>query len=425
MYDLVVVGGGTSGVATAISAAKQGLKVLIVEKNTFLGGAMTGSLVMPMMKNALKTGENLSSDFVNELMQILATEKNSITFSDGNNGWFNSEQLKITLDELCEKYKIDVFFDTVLSSVNVKKKQINSIEVLYAGKKITINAKYFVDATGNGDFADFLKLKYENGQNDINQAMTLRFIMANVNIKKLATFLRAIDKNENVSPIYKVNDEIHLSTACTWDNGDWALSPIFKQAVKDDVLSEEDCAYFQIFTIPNQPTSIAFNAPRIYSTKSLNPLNVKDTSYALMQGRKQIKRLARFVKKYLPGFENAYISQIASALGIRDSRRILGKYYFNEEDIYKAKKFENAIAKSNYPIDVHSLIKNKNVLNKLEKDDYFEIPIEALEVNEYNNFFIVGKIISASFLAQAALRIIPNCLSMGENLGKYIAQKLK
>ena len=425
MYDLIIAGGGTAGTATAISAAKEGLTVLVVEKNSFLGGSMTGALVMPMMKNMLKNGENLSGDIVDELMKELKKTSDSLTYSDKNEGWFNSEMLKCTLDDLFEKYNIKVLFDTVITGVNIENNVIKSVEIFYAGQKRNIEAKYFVDATGNGDLINLCGLDFESGNNGTNQAMTLRFIASNVDIKKFSEFLREIDDNREVSPISEINGEIHLSAACTWDNDDWKLKPYFKKAVEDGVLKEEDCSYFQIFTIPNQPASVAFNAPRIFAKKPLSPLDADDTSYALMQGRKQIRRLINFCKKYLPGFENAYVSQIAPMLGIRDSRRLKGEYILTEEDILSCKKFENSAAKSNYPIDVHSLKKEENILNKTNEDDYFEIPVEAMKAKEIDNLFAAGKIISATFLAQAALRIIPNCLSMGESLGRYIAKILR
>jgi len=423
LYDLVVIGGGTSGCATAISAAKRGLKVLIVEKNSFLGGSMTGALVMPMMKNFLKSGEDLNSDFPKELMQELAKNNDALTFEDDNYGWFNYESLKCALDSLCEKYNIDVYFESVVTAAKMTDGEIKSCEIQYCGQKIQVQARYFVDATGNGDLAYICGADYKNGNGQTNQAMTLRFVATNVDIPKFAKFLSSIDDNREISPICEINGETHLSTACTWDNDVWKLKPYFEKAVSDGVLTKEDCAYFQIFTIPNQPTSITFNAPRIYSDKSLNPLDVKDVSFALMQGRKQITRLMKFVKNYLPGFENAYISQIAPMLGIRDSRRIDGEYELTEEDVLSAKKFQNPVAKSNYPIDVHSCEKNKSILNKLSDNDYFEIPLESLKVKNFKNLFVVGKIISATFLAQASLRIIPNCLTMGENLGKYLAKQ--
>jgi len=425
LYDLVVIGGGTAGCATAITAGKKGLKVLIIEKNSFLGGSMTGGLVMPMMKNFLQNGTDLNGNFPKELMEELKQTNNSITFEDNNYGWFNPEILKCVLDNLCEKYNIDVFFESIVTDAEYNNGQITSCEIQYCGQKIKIEGKYFVDATGNGDLANICCADFENGNNGVNQAMTLRFVASGVDVKKFAEFLRSIDDNEGISPICEVDNQIHLSTACTWDSDIWELKPYFEKAVQDGVLMPEDCAYFQIFTIPNQPDSIAFNAPRIFSKNPLNPLKVEDISYALMQGRKQIQRLMTFVKKYLIGFEDAYISQIAPMLGIRDSRRIKCEYELTEEDILLAKKFENPVAKSNYPIDVHSTQKNKSILNKLNNDDYFEIPLECLKVKSFDNFFVVGRIISSTFMAQAALRIIPNCLSMGENLANYLVFQLR
>ncbi len=422
MYDLIIAGGGTAGCATAISAAKEGLKVLIIEKNSFLGGSMTGALVLPMMKNSLKNGTNLSSDFCDELMALLKETNDSITFSDGNNGWFNPEILKCILDDLCEKYKVKILFESVITDVNQENGSLRSVEVLSCGNKKQISAKNFVDATGNGDLAHLCRAKWQNGLDNINQAMTLRFIAGNVDLKRFAEFLREIDKNEEVSPIDEIDGQIHLSTACTWDSEAWALKPLFKKAVAEGVLKEEDAAYFQIFTIPNQPNAVAFNAPRIFSEKSLDPLNPEDVSFALIQGRKSIRRLINFCKKYLVGFENAYISQIAPLLGVRDSRRIEGEITLTEKDILLAKKFENPAAKSNYPIDVHSYEKDKSILNKLKENEYFEIPIEALKVKGFKNLYCAGRNISSTFFAQAALRIIPNCLSMGESLGRYLSK---
>ena len=422
MYDLIIAGGGTAGCATAISAAKEGLKVLIIEKNSFLGGSMTGSLVLPMMKNSLQNGTNLSGEFCEELMKELRKTNDALTFSDGNLGWFNPEILKCILDDLCEKYKIEILFDSIVTNATTSDNKVISCDVFYCGKTTTFESKFFVDATGSGDLAAICGAKWRTGnENGENQAMTLRFIAANVDIERFAKFLRDIDKDEEISPIAKINGETHLSTACTWDSNHWKLKPYFEKAIQEGFLEPEDCAYFQIFTIPNQPASVGFNAPRIYSQTPLNPLNAADTSYALRQGRKQIRRLIKFCQKYLAGFENAYISQIAPTLGIRESRRIEGEYILSEEDILNAKKFPNPAAKSNYPIDVHSHQKGKSILNKLKDNEYFEIPIECMKVKGFENLFCAGKIISATFLAQAALRIIPNCLSMGDSLGKHIA----
>ena len=167
------------------------------------------------------------------------------------------------------------------------------------------------------------------------------------------------------------------------------------------------------------PNSIAFNCPRI--VENLNPNLVKDTTKALQQGRESILRLSNFCKKYFPGFENAYISNIADYLGIRVSNRVKGKYFYTIEDLKSGKKFEHPALISNYPVDVHN--KNKNT-STLEFTGEYQLPIESLMSYDYDNLFIIGRGISADYMAQGALRVQSSCFSMGEAVAKFIKEKL-
>ena len=116
----------------------------------------------------------------------------------------------------------------------------------------------------------------------------------------------------------------------------------------------------------------------------------------------------------------AYISSIANSLGIRVSNRVKGKYVYTVEDLRNGKTFENPVVISNYPIDVHSDKKDNSTLEKVFQE--YQLPVESLIVND--KLFVIGRCISADFEAQAALRIIPSCFSMGEGLAKYLAQRI-
>ena len=133
-----------------------------------------------------------------------------------------------------------------------------------------------------------------------------------------------------------------------------------------------------------------------------------------------ILRISNFCKKYLPGFENAHISSIANSLGVRVSNRVKGKYIYTYEDLISGKKFENPVLISNYPVDIHSNKKNLSTLEKVNIE--YQLPVESLMVDGFNNLFVIGRCISADFKAQAALRIIPSCFSMGEGLAKYLTK---
>lgn len=421
-WDLIVAGGGTSGVAAAISAARNGCKVLIIEKNSFLGGTATGALVTPMMQNRLQTGENLTKGLVLEVLNKLKETGDSATFKKENHGWFNPEIMKCVLDDFCEENNVEVLFDTVVIGAEVCNKNITAIKCWNKGGFSEFNAKYYIDATGDADLAMFSGVHFES---DEHQTMSLRFIMSNVNLEEFSQWMSEIDPDYNLTSIdYRNYDAMLLTAAHTWDNHGWKLRPFFGLAVRDGILEPEDAAYFQLFSIPGQKNAVALNCPRISARKQLDPLDPEDISYAYKQGRKQMRRLAKFCTTYLSGFEEAYISQIAPQLGVRDSRRINGKYKLTEEDILSAKKFENAVAKSNYPVDVHAREKGKNELKHIPPNQYYEIPLESLLPENIDNLLVVGRCISTTFKAQASIRIQPNCWAMGEFAGKYISDKI-
>jgi hypothetical protein len=241
--------------------------------------------------------------------------------------------------------------------------------------------------------------------------------MSGINLKVFGDWLLNTDNNRQVTTVYNIDGQTHLSTACTWDTGcKWALLPYFEKGVEDGILKPSDINYFQVFSVPGMSDSLAFNCPRLVENNG--NLDIESTSKALIDGRSAILRLSKFCKKYFVGFENAYISNIANQLGIRTSRRIKGKYIYTMDDILSGKKFNNPVAVANYPIDVHSKDKDGSVLKKVQ--DY-QIPVEALISADYKNFFVAGRCISADYMAQGAIRVQPTCFSMGEGLAKYIA----
>ena len=413
-YDLIVVGGGTAGVVCSVSAARAGLKVLLLEKNSFLGGTMTGALVTPMMRNLPQENNSI----LTEILESLFVTGDSVNYQGDNAGWFNPEIMKCVLDDFCAEAGVEVLFDTVVISVDTFEKNLESVECYNKSGRRYFGAKYFVDATGDADLAALAGIPFEVGDYGRTQPVSLRFNMSGIDIEKFALWLENFDEDRNVTTIFRENGKIHLSTACTFDSKDWKLRPFFDKALQLGILKPCDCKYFQIFSIPGQIGAIAFNCPRI--DLLINPLKDKDISKALTEGRKSIRRIAEFCKKFLTGFENAYISTIANNLGVRDSRRIKGKYCLTRDDLSRV--VHNPVAKSDYPFDVHSNSQDKSILSKRA---YYEIPLESLLVNEIDNLLVVGRSISSDFLMQSSLRIQPNCFAMGEFAGRYIASKIQ
>ncbi len=426
-YDIIVVGGGTAGCAAAYTAGKLGFKTLLIEKNIHLGGTITSGLVIPVMKS----GDNqINTDFYNDFIAEMKAAGGQITYQN-NSGWFNPELAKIVLDRMMAKANVEVLFDTHIINVKLSGRTIDYIEISkeilsvynYSSQStkdklsVCIGAKYVIDATGNCEIGKICGCYFlENS--DENQPVSLRFMMSGVDVEKCGNWLLDIDKDRNVTTVERIEGETHFSTAYTWDKDkNWALAPLFEDAVAKGILRDHDRNYFQIFTVAGMPDTVAFNCPRIIDITQT--LDVKSMSKALQSGREAIFRLAEFCRKYLPGFENAFISNIADMLGVRVSRRIKGKYIYTIDDIKSGKTFENPVVISNYPVDVHSKKKNSSTLSNLGE---YQMPVECLMADDIDNLFIAGRCVSADFMAQGALRVQASCFSMGEGLVKYIKQ---
>lgn len=434
-YDVIIIGGGTAGCATAYIAGKLGLKVLLIEKGIHLGGTMTSGLVVPVMKSG---NHQINTDFYNILVEEMHKVGGQVTYQD-NSGWFNPELMKIVLDKMMKDVSVDVRYNAEVKDVKTEGKYVLSLETnkeilsvyneevdtdnnsieRYKPLSVYIGAKYFVDATGNCDFSNNINCKFLEMKSEY-QPMSLRFLMSGIDIEKFGKWLLEKDTDRNVTTVENIDGVTHLSTAYTWDTDkQWALAPFFDKAVKEGLLKDSDRNYFQVFTVAGMPTTLAFNCPRI--PKNLNPNLVKDTSKALIEGREAIYRLSLFCKKYFPGFENAYISNIADFLGVRVSNRLKGKYVYTIDDLKSGKKFEHPALISNYPVDVHNKSKNTSTL---EKTGEYQLPIESLMSYDYDNLFVVGRGISADYMAQGALRVQASCFSMGEAVAKYIKNQL-
>lgn len=420
MYDVVVCGGGTAGVATGYMAAKLGLKTLVVEKNIHLGGSITSALVVPAMKSDT---QDINCEFYKDFIIKLKEYGAQITYSDGNEGWFNPELAKLALDSMMKDVGCEILFGCEISGVDCYDDNIKKIKIDSQILSLYIESSYFVDSTGNSKFCKLLNHKFLADKKN-EQPMTLRFNVSGIDMKTFSDWIMELDEDREVTTSSIINNQIHLSTAYTWDRSkNWALRPIFEKAIKEGVLEEADSAYFQVFSVPAMQGTLSFNCPRITDIKELDPNCPYDSSKAVIIGRERIWRVFRFVNQYFPGFESAFISNIADMIGVRESCRVEGKYIYTRMDMTESKTFKNPVLHASYPIDIHSYTKDNSTLETSVKDYY--LPIESLKSPQFKNLYFAGRNLSASFEAQGALRIQTSCFSMGEAVAKDIYKLLR
>jgi len=421
--DVLVVGGGTAGPVAAVAAARAGADTLIIEDLGFLGGTQTGAMVTPQMPNVI-AGQPLNTGIDYEINLRLASTGAGSTYRDGNAGWFDPEMLKCILDDLLAESGAKVRFFTRFEDVIIDAGKVVGVIVLSKSGRQAITAGCIIDCSGDGDVAFRAGVSYETGdeRNGRNQPMSVRFNLANIDIARLSLFLETLGSfDKHLSASGSSIPLIH--TAMVWGGG-WPLELVFKDAVKAGVIKESDGNYFQIFTVPGRPGELAFNCPRI--SDHTDGTNVDHLSSAMRSGRQAIRRYADFCRRFLPGCENSYVSCSAVIPGVRETRRIMGLYQLTTEDVLAARKFADAVARCNYPVDVHrDPGEEGGGLTHIPAGDYYEIPYRCLVPEQIDNLLVAGRCLSATFEAQASARIQPVCRALGEAAGVAAALSLK
>lgn len=408
-YDTVVVGGGTAGAAAGIRAAKEGNRVLIVEKSLALGGAAVNALVNPMMESFVEHGE-----IFHEIERRL--KEKGVTTRDGIMEYVHStaEAKALVLEEMFLEYGGGILYDAVLTDCQVKDQKIEKIFVTTKEGVYAIEAEQFVDATGDAVLSRMAGVAYTAGdENGNNQMTSLRFEMGGIDVEKYRAYCLSL--NDEFSPLVKG----YFFESAMVRNKNFKLEPVFRKGVELGYLKEEDLVYYQCFSIPDQPGCMTFNCPHISSMKKNT--DVWARSRAVTEGHQMIFRLVSFLKACMPGFEHAYLIREASALGVRESYRIVGKYVLSEDDYIKRARFEDAVAKGDWYIDVHSATKGLVHMEKYQRGEYYEIPYRCLINEQVDNLLTIGRCISTTFLAQASIRIQPTVIDMGDAAGKACA----
>jgi len=403
-YDLIVCGGGLAGVAAAVSAAREGMRVLIAERTGSFGGAMSNALVYPFCP--YWTAENkavtkiINSGLFTE-MRTRAYQKEfgeaeytlavlPIGLEDGDNKlrFFSPEFMKAALDDMVHEAGVDVLFHTDIFAVRTEDRSVRAVKAATRAGEISLEADYYIDATGDGALFWLAGCETLLGrpEDHLTQPMTTCFRVCNIDVdayRKDLPRLQALYKEEqaagritnpreNLLQFYGLGDGI-----------------------------------------------VHYNTTRIVKR---DPTDPADLSAAEMEARAQAIEVFSFLKKNSDAYKNAVLISVASEIGVRESRKLVGEHILTEEELFAEVPFEDSIALGNYDVDIHSPDGTGTRIRKFERARYYRIPYRSLLPKEYDNLLVAGRCISATHEAQSSVRIMPICVSMGEAAGVAIAE---
>ncbi len=379
--DIAVAGGGFTGVAAALAAARQGARVILMEQSGCLGGAASNNLVNPFMrywteKDGKKTilCGGIFAEIVQRLKEMNAMEPPLR---------FHEEYLKVLLDRMLAEEGVQVLFHVALAKTILEQQKITQVMLTCKSGSISVAADQFIDATGDGDLAYLSNCPFFLGRDSdgLCQPMTLCFRVGNVDMKKYE------ENKEKINLLYqKYQQEGKIKNP------------------RENVL---------VFHYPAKGV-LHFNTTRIVG---LNPTDPFQISQAERMAREQVMEMMEFLQTEIPGFENSCLLATAPAIGVRESRRIDGEYLLTQEDLKNCTKFEDAIAAGNYDIDIHNPAGTGTSHYYFAPGTWYTIPYRSLQPKNIRNLLVGGRCLSATHEAQASIRIMPICCCTGQAAG--------
>ena len=389
-YDVIVVGGGIAGSAAALSAAREGQNVLLIEKSNSLGGTAVNSLVIPFMPYTYTEPETnkrvaLSQGIFTEIIEKLREYKSLYEYHDLEfDTSFHEEYLKLILNRMLIEAGVRLLFHSYLVEAEAEDGTVKSVTVANKSGKQTFYANYFIDATGDGDLAVLSGCSFRIGREEdgLCQPMTLCFRVGNVDVDKYVSEDRQ------------------------------AAIKLYKEYKAEGRIKN---IYEKILTFRHPSKGVLhFNSTRIVKK---NPVNAFDLTEAEIEAREQVFELFDFMKKNVPSFKDAVLLSTAVSIGVRESRMIEGEYTLNQEDLLNLTKFEDSIAAGNYDIDIHNPEGSGTTHHYFKAGEYYTIPYRCLTPKNANNLLVAGRCISVTHEAQASIRIMPICFCLGQAAG--------
>jgi len=407
-FDLIVVGGGPSGVAAATAAGRMGCKVALIEQTGCLGGLGTSGLVNVLMP--FSDGQHtLMGGIGVELVQTLH-DRGFIPSTISTDIWkkgqrssvpFSGEGTKLIMDELVENAGVEIRFFTSLIDVIPGDRGIKSIVLSGKERLYAMRAPFYIDATGDATLSTMSDVPFEVGDGQGNtQPPTLCSTVSNINAERYQAFL---DRTRRP--------------------GDWQplLMPL-QQAIDDGVFSEPELHLPGIFR--SGPGYGILNAGHIFGLDSLSD---RDLTRGMIQGRRKAQEYLAFYRNYVEGCEDLTHMATASILGVRETRRIVGEYVLDVDDFCAQRVFDDEIGRFNYPIDIHrsspsqrdyeQFVEELTKGYRLGLGESYGIPYRTLVPKGVDNLLVSGRCISTDRMVQGSVRVMPCCLITGHAAG--------
>ena len=408
--DVLVIGGGNAGCAAALAAARHGAKTMLVERYGFLGGTATASMVGPWM--TFHSGSRrIVGGIAQEIVERLQRKGGSPGHLPDSSDYvatitpFDPEIHKALLFEMMAESRVNL----LLHAYFLRVENGAAIFATVGGER-AFRAPVMIDATADAYVAASAGVRTQQGdERGRVQPASLMFRLSHVDLSKTATYVRMHADQMRTS----LKTHERTAPALTAVAG---LYDLWNAALEDgsvDVPRE-----LVSFFITPYADEVTVNMTRV---TGIDPLDPDDLTRAEIEARAQVMQLFDFFRARVPGFESARLAATATQIGVRESRRIVGEYTLTRDDVLQGRSFEDAVARSAYPIDIHNPSGSGTVTHRLAEGESYEIPYRCLVPKDVDGLLVAGRCISTTHEALASTRLTPTVMTLGQAAGTAAA----
>jgi hypothetical protein len=371
--DVLVCGGGPAGFAAAVSAARQGAETLLLEQHGCLGGMATVGLVIPHFDCWLNDGIN--AEWIGRMRARNAWGARYWRIS------YDPEQAKGVCEEMVLESGADLLYHALADGAIVEGDALMGATLATKSGRAAVLARTVVDATGDGDLAaragaPFVKGREEDG---VAQACTLMFRLGGVDWVQIGA--RELAKR--------------VAEAAQESGAPYRL------------------AFQQPWLLPTPQPGVVI--AQLTHMRGVDGTDMRQVTRAEIDGRRQAQAFVTFVREHVPALRDAYLIDTATALGVRETRHILGEYVLAADDVRAGQKFDDGIATASFPIDIHSSDDTSQIGEHLS--GVYDIPYRSLVPRQVDGLLTAGRCISGDHVAHASYRVKGPCMAMGQAAG--------
>ncbi len=395
-FDVLVVGGGAAGVAAAVTAARSGLRTGLVEETPGLGGMSTSGCVGTYCGMYWREPGGDIAPLVGGLPLEIATTLLSRGHAIGPIPHHDTAVLPyvpVGVKQLTEEIarhepNLRIRLHSRLTHVSTEAGAIRGVVVDTRAERIALCAAVYIDATGDAVLSRLAGA--ETLANQTLQYPSTMFTMQNVDV---AAAVGGLAKLPEILEAHFASDGLPRKSGNLIPTG--------------------------------RPGEVVVALSRIeFDGRPVDAAVEEELSYAELEGRAQAHRLAEFAKRELPGFTDAFLADTAARLGVRETRKIVGEYVLQEDDVLAARDFDDGIGRCAWPIERH-VEGGLTEWQFLEPSASYSIPYRCLVPRGLDNLLVAGRCISADSGAFGSVRVMGPCMLEGQAVALAAAQICK